>query len=660
MNFWTGLILGIIIGWLVEWIIDWLFWRRDAEEASLLVEERLSASTGTEWETRLSDAENEYQARLRAVEDEWQARLNLNEQQWQAQFSTLEAANTDLRSRLTDVMALSTLAAAGAAPEREAADAFVTDELSVEGVAIGDADEVITGAAVKAFDDDLSAGAWSGDLPAVEASGLAQLDELDSDIVERLHLAGIDSVDELAEADPAGLSVALGLAPDETEQWIARAAAVLPEDSVPVSIDVETLTDVDVEQIALPPIDVEAFVEAEALSLAEADSEVGRGPVVVSVEVEAPQADDLTRVRGIGPKYSATLSAAGITSFEQLAAASPDELRNIIKPSAMQKLNFESWSMQAAALAGTTEPQTGDDLTLLDGIGPVYAAKLRENGIISFADLAAADEARLGAIIDAPAWRRIQYGDWIAQAELAASGDKIALREFQDRLFRREGDNLTLVYGLGDRSATALQAAGIDSFATLAEATPQQLESILQEAEIRGGFDYEAWISEAGLRATGKRVPRTRAKSVQVVACPQDLSAVDGIGTVYEDRLYAAGIGSYWSLAELPEEELAGILESHAGVDLAAIKSSAMQLAVDTGSLGRSWSGSPPDDFEVLAGIGEIYERRLYEAGICTYEALAATSPERLAEICQAPAMQTPDYAAWVSTAAALAAGRSG
>jgi len=681
MNFWTGLILGIIIGWLVEWIIDWLFWRRDAEEADLLMEERLAATADLEadWEAQFTEAELEYQTRLRAVEEEWQARLNLNEQQWQTQFTALEADNSDLRSRLSDMMAVSTLGAAGATPDREVIESEEAYDSPDE--ALYAEDVVITDADVKAADVDLPADfdlsaeveSWQDEqlsleaevgaveTAEIEAGGLAELAEMNSDIVERLHLAGIDSVDELAEADPAGLSVALGLAADETEQWIERAAAALPEESIPPAIDVETLTDVDVEAIAPPPIDVDAFVEADVATRGGLEIAADVDTVDAGASPEAP-ADDLTKVRGIGPKFAATLSAAGITTYEQLAAATPDELRDIIKPSAMQKLNFESWSSQSAALIGTRSVAAGDDLTELEGIGPVYAAKLREGGIVSFADLAAAGEARLSEIIDAPAWRRIQYEDWIAQATLAAAGDKIALREYQDRLFRRDGDNLTLIHGLGSRSATALQAAGIDSFAALAAATPQQLEAGLQEAGVRGGFDYEAWISEAELRAAGKRVPATtRARAaVQVVACPQDLSAVDGIGTVFEDRLYAAGIGSYWSLAELPADELGIILEANAGVDLEAIKASAMQLAADTNSQGRVWSGSPPDDFNILSGIGEVYERRLYEAGICTYEALAATSTERLAEICQAPPMQTPDYAAWVSTAAGLAAGRSG
>jgi predicted flap endonuclease-1-like 5' DNA nuclease len=383
---------------------------------------------------------------------------------------------------------------------------------------------------------------------------------------------------------------------------------------------------------------------------------------VEAVEIPRLQ-DDLTRIKGIGPRYAGVLAAGGILSYDDLAATKPAQLRDIIKPSVMQQINFDSWISQAAAYAQTRGVQVGDDLTQLEGIGPTYAAKLRERGITTFADLAATDEATLAGIIDAPAWRRINYADWIAQAQLAATGDELALQNLQDRLFTRTGDNLSLIDGLGGRSAAALQAAGITTFAALAAATPEQLDIAVREAGVRGNFNYEAWISEASLRAAGRRIPAKRARTTHVVSCPQDLSAVPGIGTIFEERLYAAGIGSYWELAETSRDQLSAILgpESLHGVDLEAIKAAAVQLAAQSHSIGRTWDGTPPDDLEVLPGIGEVYERRLYEAGICTYEALAAISVEQLTEICKAPPMRTPDYAAWIDLATDLsAAKRSG
>ncbi len=143
-------------------------------------------------------------------------------------------------------------------------------------------------------------------------------------------------------------------------------------------------------------------------------------------------------------------------------------------------------------------------------------------------------------------------------------------------------------------------------------------------------------------------------------ACPQHLSDVKGIGAVYETRLYEAGIGSYWELAQLSNADLQRILQvtelQSAQIDFNAIRADARRLARETKSLGRQWSRGKPDDFEPLQGIGATYEKRLYDAGICTYEALANATVELLEEICHAPAQFKPDYALWIKQAKELAA----
>ena len=138
----------------------------------------------------------------------------------------------------------------------------------------------------------------------------------------------------------------------------------------------------------------------------------------------------------------------------------------------------------------------GDDFTTFEGIGPVYEAKLKHAGIATFAQLAASDEATLREVIQAPAWRRVNYGEWIEQARLAAAGDDAGLKAYQAELFNRGGDNIGLIAGVGEKSATALAAAGITTYAALAESTPEQLAEINKAAGVRAG-DYDAWIERS-------------------------------------------------------------------------------------------------------------------------------------------------------------------
>jgi chromosome segregation ATPase len=143
-----------------------------------------------------------------------------------------------------------------------------------------------------------------------------------------------------------------------------------------------------------------------------------------------------------------------------------------------------------------------------------------------------------------------------------------------------------------------------------------------------------------------------------LAVCPQDMTTVHGIGAEFEQRLYNAGIGTYWDLSQRGEDELAKILElsnaQRAAVNLAAIRGDALRLARETKSQKRMWKGGVPDDFDMLIGIGRVYEGRLYEAGICTYEALSKTSVEQLAAICHAPQFNQEHYQSWIDQARVL------
>lgn len=72
--------------------------------------------------------------------------------------------------------------------------------------------------------------------------------------------------------------------------------------------------------------------------------------------------------------------------------------------------------------AATEVPLNPEDLTLIEGIGPKVNELLHNNGIHTFAELAAADVARLREILEANGLRFIDPGTWPKQAGLAAEG----------------------------------------------------------------------------------------------------------------------------------------------------------------------------------------------------------------------------------------------
>lgn len=74
-------------------------------------------------------------------------------------------------------------------------------------------------------------------------------------------------------------------------------------------------------------------------------------PTPAPAPAEAAE-DDLTKIEGIGPKMSAALKDAGITTFAELAARSEEELREVIENAGMRLApGLGTWPEQAAFAA---------------------------------------------------------------------------------------------------------------------------------------------------------------------------------------------------------------------------------------------------------------------------------------------------------------------
>jgi|GEM_PF-2332509 len=78
---------------------------------------------------------------------------------------------------------------------------------------------------------------------------------------------------------------------------------------------------------------------------------------------------------------------------------------------------------------------SGDDLKVIEGIGPAISRLLAENGIRTYNDLARTNQAELSRILTDVGLRQISDpATWPEQARLAAAQDWDGLREMQARL----------------------------------------------------------------------------------------------------------------------------------------------------------------------------------------------------------------------------------
>lgn len=74
-------------------------------------------------------------------------------------------------------------------------------------------------------------------------------------------------------------------------------------------------------------------------------------PLPVPAPTPLPKPDDLTKIKGIGPKIKQVLYERGIQTFEQLAEMKVGALQQLMEEQQWHMATFESWPAQARELA---------------------------------------------------------------------------------------------------------------------------------------------------------------------------------------------------------------------------------------------------------------------------------------------------------------------
>lgn len=183
--------------------------------------------------------------------------------------------------------------------------------------------------------------------------------------------------------------------------------------------------------------------------------------------------DKLQIIEGIGPKIEELLHASGINTWADLAKADFDRLRKILDDAgpSYRIHNPGTWGQQAAlAAAGKwdelialqrsldagedTDGGESDsklekmavkllgfsmnpsDLKVVEGIGPKIEDLLKADGIHTWSELAAASTERIQAVLDAAGdnFRLANPGTWARQAAMAAAGEWVELKAYQNEL----------------------------------------------------------------------------------------------------------------------------------------------------------------------------------------------------------------------------------
>ena len=238
------------------------------------------------------------------------------------------------------------------------------------------------------------------------------------------------------------------------EQAITTDKALLITSTLPPdkAAALKALVDPAVEQLGGTEVVSDYEVEVPEEAPAEAAEPAVAAAAVATAEVAAPAAaaDDLTQLSGIGPKASAALATAGITTYAALAEANEPQLRHALHEADMvPPANVASWPMQASYAAKgdwqglmkhnrrASEPSHAaatkskaakaappDDLTQIKGIGPRISSILSDGGVTTYAELEHTDPSDLRKIIaEGGALPPSSLDLWPTQASYAVRAD---------------------------------------------------------------------------------------------------------------------------------------------------------------------------------------------------------------------------------------------
>lgn len=165
-----------------------------------------------------------------------------------------------------------------------------------------------------------------------------------------------------------------------------------------------------------------------------------------------------------------------------------------------------------------------DNLQIIEGIGPKMESVLNDNGIETWAQLAAVSSPDMQGLLDKYG-NRYQIIDptiWLEQAKLAAAGEIDALIKLQkiDGVSKLENmmnadnkngfggyqqDDLKIVEGIGPKIEMLLKNSGISTWQSLSKTEPSSIKAILNAAGPKYRLAIpESWPLQANLASNGE------------------------------------------------------------------------------------------------------------------------------------------------------------
>lgn len=125
-----------------------------------------------------------------------------------------------------------------------------------------------------------------------------------------------------------------------------------------------------------------------------------------------------------------------------------------------------------------------------------------------------------------------------------------------------EPDDLTVIEGVGPKSAQALNDGGVMTFKQMAAMTPEALEDTVKSRKVRLVGSTTTWPMQAELAAEGDFTALEDLKSrIKGGYLHDDLTQIEGVGPKAQEALYDAGFRSFEDVAAASVDALKAVLE---------------------------------------------------------------------------------------------------
>lgn len=328
-DLWVGLILGLLIGLIAMWVVDWLYWRRRLR--TLVDVNTLLESNGTTLRNANIQAERELKGQ-RSLYEQVVAKsdqLRNDHEQALALQATLRADNERIADETRSQLAM-------LHAEREQLGEEV--RLLRQGGDQAERTILVLRGEIEQLKQELEAA--RGFESQLQVS-LAERNTLSRD------LAGLRAQSASADAERQGLMREL----EELRMLRDHNVSNLEALHAQVRAMADHRDELQQELVGLRNQTLQVANKQAAPLSSDEGNDVDPDTDGKQLQVGSTQRNVLSDIDGIGPVYQQRLYDAGVLTFAQLAALSPQRVREIIKPQSWQDIKPQHWIDEAAEFA---------------------------------------------------------------------------------------------------------------------------------------------------------------------------------------------------------------------------------------------------------------------------------------------------------------------